>query len=51
MYYVAVGGGDDDSKTADYNENVVGRSVAVAVVADELATRPGDWKLRLRYPR
>ena len=49
MYYVAVGGGDDDSKTADYNENVVGRSVAV--VADELATRPGDWKLRLRYPR
>ena len=49
MNYVAVGGGDDDSKTADYNENVVGRSVGAVV--DELATRPGDWKLRLRYPR
>ena len=43
------GDDDDDLETVDYNENAVGRNVAA--VADELATRPGDWKLRLRYPR
>ena len=55
-YVVAVDGGDGDSGTAvvgvDYNEDVVlaavGRNVAVA--GDELATRPGGLKLRLRYP-
>ena len=43
------GDDDDDLEIVDYNENAVGRNVGA--VADELGTRPGDWKLRLRYPR
>ena len=55
-YVVAVDGGDDDLGTVvvgvGYNEDAVlaavGRNVAVA--DDELATRPGGLKSRLRYP-
>ena len=55
MLDCAFADGDDGglvTADVDYNVNaadVVGCSVADA--DDELATRPGGWKLRLRYPR
>ena len=56
MYYAVADGGDGGLKTADVDCNgnavdVVVRSVGAVVAGDELATRPGGWKLRLRYPR